>query len=98
MTAEWPADAVPATFPRVVTDTPPQVERVHCGLLAAGPVRRFELMAALTASVIEMSRAALRRRHPEASAAELDLRFVALCYGQDLADRLETWMRRRQVV
>jgi hypothetical protein len=53
-------------------------------------------MGSLTESVIEMSRAALRRRHPRASDADLDLRFVSLCYGQDLADRLRAWLQRRQ--
>lgn len=91
--------ALPAAgyLPPVQTDTDPEVERIRDRLLTtAGPARRFQLMGSLTESVIEMSRAALRRRHPQASAADLDLRFVALCYGQDLADRLEVWLHRRQ--
>jgi hypothetical protein len=71
------------------TDTDPETAEAQLALLrSASPARRLRLALSLSRSVIELSRAGLRRRMPEASGAELDLRFVALHYGAELANEL----------
>jgi len=67
------------------SDTDPEAERVQLDLLrAATPARRAALAISLTATTIGLSRRALERRSPEASAADIDLRFVELNDGGDV--------------
>ncbi len=65
-------------------------------LRAAGPVRRAGMMRSLSATTIAMARAALRRRHPEASEDELAVVFVELHYGAELARGYEAFLARRR--
>jgi hypothetical protein len=67
-------------------DTQLDAERVQVDLLRAAPVaRRLHLALALSATIIGAARRALARAQPRASARELDLRFVELHYGADVA-------------
>lgn len=65
-------------------------------LRRAGPARRFALARSLSASVIELSRHAIRERNPELSEQEVGLRFVALHYGEDLAAKVRAYLERRR--
>lgn len=77
------------------TDTDPRVARVQIELLRrAGPTRRLGSARALSTFVIGLARRALARRHPELSAEELGLRFVALHYGEELAARVQQHLAR----
>lgn len=77
-------------------DTSIHAERVQIRLLReAGLTRRLEMALALTTMAVELSRAALRKRHPTLSEREVELRFVELCYGQELAQRLRSHLERR---
>jgi hypothetical protein len=79
------------------SDTSPEAERVQIELLRkAGAAGRIELFSSLNKSVIQWSRAGIRKAHPEASENELAVLFVALCYGQKLADGLRADLARRQ--
>ena len=78
-------------------DTHPEVERVHIQLLSqAGPARRLALARSLSQSTIEMSRRAIGKRHPHLSSLEISLKFVQLCYGDDLAHRLKIYIEERE--
>ncbi|MDY0003519.1 MAG: hypothetical protein RBU30_19630 [Polyangia bacterium] len=66
-------------------------------LKGASVAERFARVRSLSQTVIELSRRALRRRRPELSEPELALRFVALCYGEELAKRLERQLAERQL-
>lgn len=78
-------------------DTSPEAERVQIELLRkAGEARRFELMRSMSKSVTQWSRESIRQRYPEANEEELAVHFVALCYGQKLADGLQAELARRQ--
>jgi hypothetical protein len=78
-------------------DTSIPAERVQVRLLrAAGPARRFEIARALTAAVVELSRAAIRRRYPTFTEREVELKFAELCYGQELARRLRSHLEGRR--
>jgi len=78
----------------VPSDTHPAAAEVQLKLLReAGPTRRFQIARALTRQVVELSRAALRRRHPSANEREIDLLFVEFHYGKAAADMVR---RQRQ--
>lgn len=78
------------------TDTTPEAEATHLALLRqAGLSRRVALMRSLSRQAVELSRQALAQRHPDLSQEDLDLAFIALCYGEDLADRVRPALRQR---
>ena len=64
-------------------------------LRAAGPARRLARARSLTASVIGLSRQAIRNRHPGASDQEIMLRFVEVHYGKYLADQVRAHLVKR---
>lgn len=67
-------------------DTSADAEQVQIELLRrAGETRRFELLRSLTASVVGLSRRALREQMPGAPESEVMIRWVALHYGESLA-------------
>jgi hypothetical protein len=78
------------------SDTHPAAARVQLDLLrAAGFERRATIARSLSRSVIGLSRRALRERMPEAAERELQLRWVELHYGRDLAVRVRAFLARR---
>ena len=78
-------------------DTHPEVEQMQIQLLSqAGPARRFALARSLSQSTIEMSRRAIEKRHPHLPPRDISLRYVALCYGEDLARRLKFYLEQRE--
>ena len=64
-------------------------------LRAADPARRLARARSLTASVIGLSRQAIRNRHPGASEREVMLRFVEVHYGKYLADEVHRYLVKR---
>ena len=87
---------MPAAIPARPADTTLEAERVQVALLRAAPVaRRLHVALALSATVIGAARRAIARARPQASARELDLRFVELHYGVDVASDLRADLERR---
>jgi hypothetical protein len=87
---------MPPWIPPRPADTTPDAERVQVDLIrAASPARRLRLAFSLSATVIGAARRALARTRPHASAHELDVLFVELHYGKDLADALRTDLQQR---
>ena len=83
-------------FPSRPSDTTPEAERVQVELLRAAPVaRRLHLAFSLSATVISLARRAHVRAKPDASARELDVFFVEVHYGADLARDLRADLERR---
>lgn len=79
------------------SDTSPEAERVQIELLRkAGVARRIELTFSLTQSAIELSRQGMRRRYPHASEEELNLLFIELNYGKELADCVRAYLAKRK--
>jgi hypothetical protein len=77
-------------------DTDPEAERVQLGLLRrAGPARRLQMGLSLSAQVITLARSAIQRAMPEASELEVNLRFVELHYGRELADDVRRYLAAR---
>ena len=58
--------------------------------------QRVARMRSLSAEVIEMSRRAIRRLHPDWSERDVLLEWAAVHYGRDLADRLRDYMSERE--
>lgn len=87
---------MPEAIPARPADTTPDAERVQVALLRAAPVaRRLHVALALSATIIGAARRALARAQPQASARELDLRFVELHYGAEAAAGLRADLDRR---
>lgn len=77
-------------------DTDLQAERVQIDLLRKATVtRRAAIALSLSETVIELARRAIRRQNPNLSDDEVLLRFAAIHYGPDLAERLAMDLRRR---
>jgi hypothetical protein len=77
-------------------DTDADAERVQVNLLRAAPVaRRLALALSLSATVIGAARRAIARSYPHASPRELDLRFVEVHYGAEMAAGLRADLERR---
>jgi hypothetical protein len=88
--------AMRQAIPARPADTSLDAERVQVALLRAAPVaRRLHLALNLSATVIGAARRALVRAQPHASTRELDLRFVELHYGADVAAGLRVDLERR---
>ena len=89
--------SLPVTIPPRPADTSVEAERVQIDLLRKAPVsRRLHLAWSLSATVISVARRALARAQPRASQQDLDLWFVELNYGPDLAAALRAELIRRQ--
>jgi hypothetical protein len=82
-------------LPRSI-DTEADAEEVQLRLLrAAPPGRRLQIAFRLSATVIGAARRAIARARPQATKRELDLRFVEVHYGADLARALRAHLERR---
>jgi hypothetical protein len=64
-------------------------------LRAAGPARRFARARALSESVIQLARRAIRANRPALAERDVLLEFAAVHYGADLADRVRAYLERR---
>ncbi len=77
-------------------DTHPDAGDVQLNLLRqATIVRRLELVFSLSQTVIDLSKRAIRRRHPDEGDQEILVRFVSVHYGADLARQLSAGLSRR---
>ena len=85
--------------PKAVQDTPPGIERVQIELLRrAGPVRRAALACAMTATATILSRRAIQRAHPEWNDHDVNLFWLEVHYGRDLAAKVRHYMEARSHV
>lgn len=78
-------------------DTEPMAERAQLGLLRRATVgRRAALSRSLSCTAIQLSRRAIQEANPGASADELAVRWVTICYGPALADGLRRYLQERR--
>ncbi|MHC5212183.1 MAG: hypothetical protein ACYTG2_15805 [Planctomycetota bacterium] len=76
----------------LTADTDPAVEaRLIAGWRTMSAERKFRAVCELTRSAESWSRSGLRSRHPGADDHELDMRLVALKYGQELVHEAYGW-------
>jgi hypothetical protein len=85
-----------SAIPSRPLDTTADAEHVQVALLRAAPIaRRLHTALGLSATTLSLARRALARARPDVSQAELDVWFVELHYGRDLAEGLRADLRRR---
>lgn len=78
----------------MLSDTSPEAERVQIELLRKATIaQRIGLARSLTALVVRMSRSAIARANPGLSPEELDIKYVEITYGSELADGLRERLR-----
>jgi hypothetical protein len=79
-----------------IDDTHPDARDVQIALLReAGVARRFALFCSMTDTAIYWSRRAIAKANPTLSQRELDNKFVAIHYGQDLVDRVKAYLEAK---
>ena len=77
-------------------DTCPEAEEVQIDLLRrAGTSRRLLLACQLSDMAIALARRAIAEANPGLDQQGIGLRFVALHYGEDLADRVRRALKER---
>ena len=78
-------------------DTHPKAEEVQLQLLRqATPAKRFGIMCSLSQTMAALSRRAIRRANPDYSQRELDLAFISIHYGEELAERVRIYLEERR--
>jgi hypothetical protein len=78
-------------------DTAAAAEAVQIELLRKASVsRRLALASSLSTTVIQLSRRAIARRHPEASDRDVLLMWVGIHYGPDLARRVQAHLKHQE--
>jgi len=78
-------------------DTPPEaLERQAEILRSLGARGRFERMRSLSRTTMALAQRAIRRAHPAATEDELLVAFVAVHHGDELAQRLQRYLRERR--
>jgi hypothetical protein len=74
------------------TDTSPEAEAVQLECLRRmTPQQRITQVCAASRQVKRMAFDAIRRRHPDYSEDEVQLLFIELTYGADLAQKVRRW-------
>ncbi len=76
-----------------LNDTNPKAEKIQISLLQkAGTAKRASTMISLSQTTINLSKRAILRAHPNYNEKEINIAFVRLHYGKDLADRLKKYL------
>ena len=76
----------------MLSDTDPEAAGVQMELLRRASIsEKLGLVQSLTSAVVSLCKQGIRERHPGYSEQEVDLHFVEMNYGRELAEG----MRRR---
>lgn len=79
----------------MLTDTAPEAAKVQIELLRKATIaERIAKARSLTAMTIGLSRRAIQRAHADWSPEEVDVKFVELHYGKELAAGLRKYLRK----
>ena len=79
-------------------DTSPQAEKVQIELIRKSSIaRRISMVRSLSQMTMFLSQRAIRRANPSLSKREVNLVFVELHYGKDLAERLRSYMEYKRL-
>jgi hypothetical protein len=77
-------------------DTHPEAEAVQIALLRQASVaHRITRMRSLTASLMQLSKRAIRRANPGLSEDQLKILFVKYHYGEELAQRFQQYLSQK---
>jgi len=79
-----------------MNDTSQEIEEIQTKMLRnATTAKRFSQARSLSSTVIHLSRRAIRRRRPGFSEEEVNIEFVSLHYGKELAEKLKKFMKEK---
>jgi hypothetical protein len=77
-------------------DTHPKAEKVLIGLIRKASVaKRISRMHSLTRTMLRLSKRAIAKANPGLSEQELKMLFVKIHYGDELANRLHTYLEHK---
>lgn len=77
------------------SDTNPKAEKVQIELIRKASVaERISLVRSLTQTTVQLARRAIKRANPNLSDREIDILFVEIHYGTQLADRLREYFMK----
>ncbi len=78
-------------------DTHPKAEEVLIGLIRKASVaKRISRMRSLTRTILRLSKRAIAKVNPGLSEQELNMLFVKIHYGEDLANHLRTYLEQKK--
>ena len=78
------------------SDTSPEAEKVQIELIRRYSVaQRFAKVRSLTARTVGLSKRAIARANPDLSPQQLQIKFIELHYGKDLADRFRRYQKSK---
>jgi len=79
-----------------LTDTNAKAEKIQITLLRKLSLsERISRLRSLSHTVINLSRRAIRRANPELSEKELNYKFIAYHYGDEIADKYKKYVDNR---
>ena len=79
-------------------DTALEVEKVQIELIRKSSIaKRISVVGSLSQTVRYLSRRSIQRANPHFSEREVDIAFVALHYGEELAENLRLYMENKQL-
>ena len=80
----------------MLSDTSPEAEKVQIELLRqATNAQRIRLALSMTDLAIGLAKRAIARANPGLSRRELDLIYLEVHYGRELADRVRDYLKDR---
>lgn len=80
----------------MLTDTDPEAEAVQQELLRKMTIsEKFALVQSLTAMTLALCKQGIRERHPEYSEIDVDVHFVEMNYGRELAEGFRRRLERK---
>ncbi len=78
------------------TDTHPDIEKVLITLIRKlDPPQKISQVRSLSQTIILLSRRAIARANKNMNENEVNLLFVSLHYGKELADRVHNYLEKR---
>ena len=81
----------------MLSDTHPDAERVQIELIRKASIaERIAAMRSLTRMATRLSRQAIARANPQASPREVDLIWVELHYGPELARKVREYLEQNE--
>ena len=80
----------------MLSDTSPDAEQVQIDLIRRASIaERMARMRSLTATATRLSRQAIAEANPQLSPREVDLTWMELHYGKELADELREYLAKK---
>ena len=78
------------------SDTQPKSEKILISLLRdANAAEKFAQIRSLSQTVMQLSRRAITRANRDLYEEQINLRFLSLHYGTELAERVEKYLYRK---